>query len=43
MVDNLRQVIEMSSQYDSIKVVERLGQYLEKYGKHYDTVPEALS
>ena len=43
LVENLRQVIERSSQYDSIKVVERSGNYLEKYGKTYETVPEALA
>jgi hypothetical protein len=43
MVNNLRSVIEKSSQYDTIKVVERSGPYLDKYGKHYDTLQEALS
>lgn len=42
LIEKLRQVIEKSAQYDKLKVVERQGNYLEKYGKTYDTVPEAL-
>lgn len=42
LVERLTQLITQSSQFDTLKVVERQGNFLEKFGKTYDTVPEAL-